>query len=327
MTVLFVGSEMSAFTPSDSTVKERTSTPIVYDSSFSRCSIECVGSTTYAEGLPSASATDIWIHFSLASGDAVGSTSSTRFRWYDSSNNERIRLAYAEDDKTVTINYWNGSAFVSAGTFSLEMLDTGQTFDLHVVCNSGSGSITVYVAGTARLEASVSTTSITNLRKFRFVGATVASLDCQTWFSQVIVADEPTIGWRLVTRYASGAGATTDWTGAYTEIDETIYSDADFINSSVADQVELFTNSGPSLTGYSVRAVGVSSRIRRGASGPQNCRMALRVAGTTYFSGSDIALGLAYAPVQTIWETDPATTADWLASTIGSIQFGVKSIT
>lgn len=334
MSIIFGGGEMSAFTPSDSTVIERTSTSGLYsqayNSSFARACIEMSNDTTYAEGTPSASSTDIWYHFDLMCDNAVGTTSTTRFRAYDSSGNERLRLAYNDDGHIVTINYWNGSAFVAAGTFSLNLTFIRQTIDINVVCNSASGLIACYVAGTERLGSPViNTSSITNLKKFRFVGATISSVShYETMFSQVIVTDGvPTVGWRGVVRYANGAGATNDWTGAYTEIDEAIYSDADFINSSVADQVELFTNTGPSVTGYTIRAVCVSSRARRGASGPSKMRHALRSAGTTYFSSGDISLTVGYAPTQTIWEQDPATTSDWLTGALTTLQFGVKSIT
>jgi hypothetical protein len=326
VTILFQGAEMASFTPSDSSVVEVT-TADTFDSAFARCSIKLVGSTTYAEGMPSASATDAWIHFEMESDDFSSSTAVTRLSWYDSSANERIRVKYADSSTNqLTVEYWNGSSFTALTAVSVEMGGIRQTIDLHVVCNSGSGTIALYIAGTERLTATVNTTSISNLKKFRFTGGTISSLAVEAWVSQVIMADESTIGWRLSTRYASGAGATTDWTGSYTEIDEIVYNDGDFINSSVADQVELFTNTGPSLSGYTVRSVAVSARAKRGASGPQNIRMALRSAGTTYFSGSDIALGVAYAPVQTIWETDPATASDFLTSAISTVQFGVKSI-
>jgi hypothetical protein len=144
----------------------------------------------------------------------------------------------------------------------------------------------------------------------------------------MIVQDQSTIGFVLGTCVPSGAGSTSAWTGAYTDIDEAVTSDADFISSGTANQVSTFAQTAiPTLTGYVVRAVCVSARAKRGSSGPQNIRMALRSAGTNYFSGSDISLGLGYAPVQTIWATDPATSAAWVNTAISSLEPGVKSIT
>lgn len=324
MTVLFMGGEMSAFTPSDSSVVEFTGSGF-FNANFCRCAITCPIDTNYAEGLPSASATDIWIHFDLLSPEFPSATATVRFIWYDSSGNERVRIKYADSSTNIiTVEYWTG-AWTSAGTVNVDISQL-QTMDLHVIANSATGTVALYVAGTERLNATVDTSSITNLKKFRFYGGNVLGIALSTNFSQVVVSDESTIGQRLFTRYVNGAGATSSWTGAYTDIDEVVYSDADFILSATNNQVSTFSQTGPVLTGYVPRAVCVSARAKRGASGPQNIRMALRSAGTDYFSGSDIALGAGYTPLQTIWETNPATSADFLASAIDALQPGVKSI-
>lgn len=326
MTVLFMGGEMSAFVPSDSTVTETLSGGS-YNSSFARCAIACNRDTNYAEGLPSASATDAWIHFEFETGAIASSTSTTRFVWYDSSGNDRIKIIYQDTTTQLIVQYWNGASYTSLTGISVAVDGIRQTIDLHVVCNSATGSINLYIAGTNRLDSgSINLSSVTNLKKFRFYGAVISNLTTQTWFSQVIVADESTIGWRLGTRYPNGAGATSAWTGAHTDIDEAVYSDSDFILSGTANQVSTFTQTGPALTGYTVRAVAVTTRNRRGASGPQNLRHALRVSGTDYFSGSDIALDLGYTATQTIWETNPATAAAWVNTAIDALQPGVKSI-
>ncbi len=146
------------------------------------------------------------------------------------------------------------------------------------------------------------------------------------FFSQFVVAEESTIGWRLAQGYMSASGSDTAWTGDYSGVDEADLNDADFINSGSADQVETFVHTTPSLTGYIPRAVCVTARAKRDASGPQSMQLALRSAGTNYFSATK-ALGLGYSAVQNIWETNPATAADFLTSQISALQPGVKSIT
>lgn len=325
MTVLFMGGELAAFTPSDSAVLE---TATSYDASFSRGSIHCPRSTNYAEASPSAAGANIWIHFDIQS-DAISSgTQTARFLWYDSSGNERIRIRYGGGTTNeLIVDYWNGASYTSLTAVSLDMQSARQTIDLNVVCNSATGSINLYVAGTNRLNSgSINLSSVTDLKKFRFYGATVSTLQVDTWVSQVIVADEPTIGWRLISRYPSAAGATSSWGGAYSDVDELILSDADFIYSASANQVSTFTQTGNAISGYVVRAVCVSARAKKGASGPANLQLALRASGTDYYSSSN-ALTVGYTPVQNIWEQNPATTADWLAASIDALQPGVKSIT
>lgn len=326
MTILFGGGEMGGFIPSDSSVNETTS-GTRYNTSFSRCAIQCNDNANYAEAIPSAAGTDIWIHFDIQTDPIASATSTTRFIWYDSSSNERIKILYQDTTTQLIVQYWNGASFTSLTGITVGIDGVRQTIDLRVVCNSASGSINLYIAGTNRLNSgTIDLSTTTDLKKFRFYGATVSSLTTNTWFSQAIVADESTIGWRLATFYLNGAGATSSWTGAFTDIDETAYNDADFINSATANQVSTFAQTGPSMTGYTVKAVIVAARAKRGSSGPANLQLALRSAGTDYFSASH-ALDLGYTAEQNVWETNPATGAAWVNTAISAIQPGVKSIT
>ena len=193
--------------------------------------------------------------------------------------------------------------------------------------NSASGSLKLYIAGTELIDSgTIDLSGTTSLKNFRFYGMTSGPSTNNIYVSQVIVADEPTIGMRLGSYHPSGAGATSSWTGDYSSIDETVYSDADFILSATANQVSTFAQTGPALTGYVVRAVGVSTRSKCGVGGPQNLRHALRSASTNYFSSADIALDVGYESQLTIWETDPATSAAWVNTATSTLQPGVKSI-
>jgi hypothetical protein len=326
MTIYFAGGEMGAFIPSDSTVTEAGSVSH-YNSSFARTALYATKDANYFESPELTGLTDAWIHFDLSVGSALVGEGK-RFSWYDTAGTERIRLI-GDNAGDMTLQYNVGAGFVTVGSVvSAPLSNVTQTIDIHVVCNSASGSIHLYLSGTERVAGTgIDLSAITELNKVRFTGKlATGSLGADTFASQVIVADEPTIGWRLTTVPATGAGATTDWTGGYTEIDEVAYSDADFINSATANQVELFSHSTAVPSGYAVRAVAVTARAKCGASGPQNIQLALRSAGTTYFSASK-ALDVGYEAFVNIWETDPATSADFTASAIAALQFGVKSIT
>lgn len=326
MTIYFMGGEMGAFIPSDSTVVEIASISGTFNPSFARCAILCNYTENYIESPSIGSLTTAWMHCDMQLGPFPGS--GTRFSWYDGSAAERIRII-GDATGTLSVQYNVGAGWVTAGSQISVTMGSRQTIDLQVVCNSASGSIKLYIAGTQRITSgTIDLSAITALNKNRFLGYTEPSsgLATHTYVSQVIVANESTIGMRLLTRYPNAAGATSSWTGAYTDIDEIVYEDADFILSGSNNQVSTFGQTGPAITGYTVRAVGVTARARKGASGPQNLRHALRVSGTDYFSGSDIALDAGYLATETIWETNPATSAAWVNTAIDALQPGVKSI-
>jgi hypothetical protein len=217
---------------------------------------------------------------------------------------------------------------VTAGSaFSLDMTSV-QTIDLNAVCNTASGSLTLYVAGSSRVASgTIDLSAITALNKARFYGATISTIGFASYVSQVIMASEPTVGMRLMTLYPSGNGANTAWTGEYTAVDENAYSDADFIYSSTNGQRETYAMTAVgSLTGYAIRAVCVAARAKRGASGPANLQVTVRTASTDYDSSS-LALDLGYTANQNIWETNPNTTLTWTAADAAAIQAGVEANT
>lgn len=327
MTIYFMGGEMGAFVPSDSTVVEVSSDTTLFNSAFCRCAIYAPYTENYFESPSIGSLTTAWAHFDFAAGSAAYSGAGSRFSWYDGGGTERIRML-VDNAGTISMQYNVGAGWVTAGSqISVTVAGQRQTIDINVVCNTASGSIKLYISGTERINSgTINLSAITALNKIRFTGYTNGVGGTKTYASQVVVANESTIGMRLLTRYPNAAGATSSWTGAYTDIDEIVYEDADFILSGSANQISTFGQTGPAITGYTVRAVGVTARARCGASGPQNLRHAIRVSGTDYFSGSDIALSAGYAATETIWETNPATSAAWVNTAIDAVQPGVKSI-
>jgi hypothetical protein len=325
MTILFAGGEMGAFIPATAGAHESTNS---YDSSFARCNIFADKSSDYAESADFGTGTDLYCHFDMAvRGGGSGSTANARFRWCDGSGTEVIRLTQVYSTNALTLQYYDGAAWQTAGTAITVDMTVRQTIDIHAVVNSASGSLKLYLSGTERIDSgTVDLSSITSLGKVRCYGASVSVLGFGTYMSQVIVADEPTIGWRLTTVPPTGAGSDTAWTGGYAEIDEVTYSDADFVNSATANQVETFSHSTTVPSGYSVRGVAVTARANCGASGPQNLQLAIRSGGTNYFSSSNL-LDVGYGAFVNIWETDPATSADFTTSALSTLQYGVKSIT
>lgn len=328
MTILYAGGEMGSVVPSDSNVYESTFSGAAYDSNFARAYLRCTGSTAYGTAALASAEDDLWVHFELFQSNATSSASlRTVCEWLDGSGVAKFRLQTSMTSDLWELHYHNGSAWVALGSQFTADGGTRQTIDIHFVCNSASGSVNMYLSGTNRLNSgTVNLSSITGIKTMKMYGNTV-SINGDYAFSQILMATgETTIGKRVMTLYPSGAGATDQWTNSYTAIDETTYSDADFIFAESANLVEVFAGTAQgSMTGYSVRAIAVTARANTDGIGPENIQLAVRTGSTNYFSSSqalDVAMGAHYA----IWETNPNTTIDWTTSDISSLQFGVKSI-
>jgi hypothetical protein len=317
VTIYFMGGELSSFIPSSSSVTESTATSGgTFDSSFSRCYMSGGASAlTYYASPAIAVPDEFYCHAYLRRKPNLGSSTYTLLSFWASSV-EVFRIESTAT--TLQMKALIGAVMTTVG--SPLAWDTGvlEHVDLYVDGNTASGTATLYFGGTERITAAADLSSVTGIDEVRGEYSAIAS--------QVIIADEPTIGWRLLTRYPNGAGAATAWTGGYTDVDEAVCDDGDFCNSSTNGQVEQFTQTGPAITGYTVRAVGVYARAKKGGSGPTNLQIGIRVSSTDYFSASK-ALSVGYSAYGEIWEQNPATTADWLNTAIDAIQPSIKAVT
>jgi hypothetical protein len=328
MTEMFCGGEMGAFTPSGSGVVETTEAGM-FNASFARCALSLdgtIGSPNlyYADGVEWAEvAGDIYVHFDHAISGNSAVTNNVLVLLNDIGTEVyRIRQTVVSTNVYAwQMQYLNvGLAWTNAGT-TISASSYLSTFDLFV--DTTNGDMSLFASGTEL----VTVTGLSLSHNSGVANVRLYSADQPRCISQVIVDTDPTIGDRLYTLPPTGAGADTAWTGTYTEIDEIVYSDADFINSSTNDQVETFAIAAPTLTGYTVRSISITARAKRGASGPANLRFVLRSSGTNYDNGSDIALGVGYGAFWATWATNPATAAAWVNSAVASLQFGVKART
>lgn len=318
MTFYFVGGEMTSFLRSDATSGEGTAGG-TYDTAFARCCMVGSNNSNYMY-TPELSLPDtFYLHFeggryiSLA---APGALVELR-----AGGTGVFRVVAA--DTSLQMQRWNGSAWVNAGSAVTASMTTRQEIDLYIDGNTASGTAKLYLSGTLRETASVDLSLVTAIDEVRIYGNNNALFH---YVSQMIIADEPTIGMRLASYYPTANGSTSGFTGGYTTIDETVLSDADFAYGDTNGQVSTFAITGPALTGYIVRAVAVWARSKCGALGPQNLQLALRVNGTDYFSGSKLQ-DVGYSAYGNIWETNPDTASDWLSTEIATLQPGVKAVT
>jgi hypothetical protein len=331
--ILGFGGEMGFFIPSDASAIEAAGvgSPPAYDASYARGSTSVSGgAASYAETPTIAASNSFWLHFDFnAYTAATDSTPETLVSFYAGST-EAIRFCYCDSpSETITMKYWNGSAWTTAGSFTASVQTLVNTVDIHTVTNSASGSIVVYFSGTKRLEVTgLGLSGLGGITKVRFNGMSNGPFHGGCRYSQVVMADEATVGMKVHTFYPSGAGATDDWpTGTWASIDEVAYSDGDVITTTTANQDELFTGTlvGTFAPEDAIRAVCVTARARHSATGPQNIQLSIRTGGANFYS-STLSLDAAYGNSINVWETNPNTSVAWTSANITALQFGVKSI-
>jgi hypothetical protein len=150
------------------------------------------------------------------------------------------------------------------------------------------------------------------------------------YVSQIIIADSPTIGKRLVTIAPNANGDEQDFTGDYTDIDEFDLDTNDNIFTNTVSNTSTFqySNIDATFADWAVEEVRLISSVRNTAdSAVADGRHIVRIDGVDYESAdlntpADSSVVLA----ETQYTNNPATGSSWTRTEVDSAQFGIKTI-
>ena len=285
-------------------------------------------SSSFQHLLPSKAA-DFWIGCYLRkSGNANNNGFLTLFDTAYSATQGLFALAQTGSNTGIyRVMYWNGSAWtaVSGETFTL---DNGILYriDFHVKIANAGGVIELYLNGVLTMTGAINDTRITDtvtgINKVEF-GNFASSLNRCQW-SAMIFADEDTRAMFMAQRLPTGNGANTAWTGAFGDVDETGYSDADFLITTTAGAKETFTHAAlPAAwaTGFTVKAVALNYRFSAGQNSGLVTKDLHRIGGVDVV-GASLGNLSQYGPAQRLLAQNPATSAAWTMAEAAS-EFGV----
>lgn len=317
MTFFVFGSECDVVLPSDSLTYETTAASVgayggIRDSAFTRTAISQTYAATYGLIDAGANLTTCWFHMMYG-----GNPGGPMVVLHDGSLNQAFYLSNIAG--VLQMYYLSAPATWTAIGAAVTVTDYAQQeYDIKVVPGA-SGSAELYVSGTRRTSGSASMTQFASLRY-----ASVRSANGQSYSSQFIMADEPTVGLRVLTCPATGVGDNNDGTGAYTDINEAVFNDANYVSLSTNGHIKTFDHA-TDFTGYDPLALGVAARVKVGATGIQNVQLVMD--SSTNFVSSTKAPNNGYSNVFYSWATDPNTAAAWTAANASATKYGLKGIT
>lgn len=227
-----------------------------------------------------------------------------------------------------SLEYWNGTAFVEAHMLANPFVDnTRYKIDINFKLHETTGFLRVYV-NDALIWEYTGDTIFTAATTLGSIDLASPNLSGSLIASALIIADEDTRSMIFHQGQATADGANTAWTGTYTDVTELDRDDTDLIESGTADQLETFVmdDVNAALADYVPRAVVLSTRARRGVSGPQNLQGVVRQSGVDYPTASISGLNTAYGTRQAVMAVNPATSAAWTIAEVNAAEFGVKSV-
>lgn len=291
------------------------------------------GTTDYKFTMPSLGT--FWFHASMYNDDFNNSEAGSVFRFRNSTTDQLQFVVVTGGSNAISINIkmqrWNGSAWSDiAGTTVPIMRDFRYTIDLYVNMHATTGSAKLFLNGFLMFHVTNVNTSGTTTTCDNVILGGFRTSNTLTYWSEIIVSDEMTVGHRVTTLHPSAAGTYTEWTGAYTAVDEFDYSTADSVSTNATAQRFTFNLDNTTTANQGSRkVVAVITACRmllEAASTPTNFEFMVRTGATDYTSGN-VGTGLTTSDkaFQYAWYVSPNTSAAWTFTNIDALEAGVKS--
>lgn len=200
--------------------------------------------------------------------------------------------------------------------------NTLMTFDIE--CTLGSPhDVKVYINGSLWKSATFTQALFTNIASVRYAGSGNDANYSQMMSTEGI----STVGGKVRTARATGAGTTNEWTNTHTAVNEVVGTDATVQSSGTAGQKATHAMTDVTLpAGFEIRSVFNWMRAKNDGSAPQNIKSVLRQGGVDYATGNLNGMGLGYALVGARYDLAPDGTA-WDATKWNAIEAGYESAT
>lgn len=328
MAVYGVGGEADTFYPVAGQTYGHTTTAGRFVNTASRGALVVEQGVSEIELNASANLTEGYIHMYLYQEAVAGNVDGwIQIKKLDGSNAFRINL---NSDGTWDFDKYSGATWVNLFTTGASMLsNSAGAIDIYINVHASTGSVVIYKDGVSQGSYS-GNTSIDNASfgRLHFYGQTGTANELNV--SQVIIANESTLGWVLATLSPDGNGANTAWTGSYTDIDEFILDTGDYIEAIATNLVETSTvsNINAAYSTYNVKAVAVGIRASNDSGSViSDLQACVRVSSINYFS-PNLSLpkdGADYSRYY-VWDLNPNTTSAWSQAAVNALEVGVKSV-
>lgn len=343
MTILVTNNDIIDFSTIIGTPEILTdvSTQLFHDVDYTPYSMKIANNDVAIQDIPATS--QGWVHFMIhvPTNELDGFGDIIVFELTDSTDGDFFRIVQDSDAVDVFKNpllfeYWDGAAWVTLPNPVPE--NTLAQIDIDFKIDASAGHWIVYSDGQEINRFTGKTNHNGNtIDRASFYGSkgTVPGAGVLTRFialSQFIMSNsENTIDMRLATLEIDGEGATSAWTGLFTDVNEQLLDTNTKITSGTSNDVSTYTITNLSAnvlasTFLNILSVNVHHYVRDNAGTPGDVQQAVRISATDFFGPTDTSIGAGYALSINRFTTNPNTTNPWALTDIAALEIGAKSI-
>lgn len=311
-----------------------------FDSAYADCAIACSNTVTFAADFKTASAnvlsdTDVvtgetlWAHAEVYF-TASSSTARSVVEFQNAAGEPWLALRTTTTSGTYGVYYNSGTGGSPTWTLigSTFAMANSTSYALDFKLELGSPhSLEFSLDGTLSQSGTFTQASLTALR--RAVFGFVSTGTNNTLWSQILCTEGiSTIGNKVLTRRGTADGANTGWSGAYTDVNEAVGSDASVQSSTSAGQKETHAIADITLSaGQEIGCVWHWMRAKNDGSAPNNIKSVIRSGGTDFATGDLSGIGTSFAAVGARYDSDPDTASNWTQGGFNGIEAGYESAT
>lgn len=318
MTVLFVGTEAGEF---GGDARQSTGTN-ARDANYTAEEVELLSGNGRAGKKTWPAEAEIWFHCRAWFCNGFTNNSSADGHWVDFFNQSGNGVAVRMDVINGTFRIESNNQDSTTFTIAEEQV---ATIDIHIVVGTTNIDIEVFVDGGSLATLSVGKGGVTGISGFMLQTIDLSfSATEPSYFSEILVQTTDTRGRRVAALKPDSAGGNSDFTGDFNDV--LTANDGNVIAGDTDGDITTFglgAYSGDS-TPAGVEAVVVKTLARKGETGPQNAKAALRIGSTNYEGAQFSPDGNDHYEE---WTTNPDTTSAWAVADLASLEAGIKAET
>ncbi len=297
-----------------------------FRSGYARCAVglPAAGNAMKGNQFPGGAVTTAWMSFRMWCYGWGTSNKIGGFGQFSSYNGLFVGVASSNAHR-IALYKFNGTTLTSlAAESGTSLIDQQlQRFDIQVTNYGATATVNVYVDGLLVITYSgdVTVSGMTGM------DCTIFGPWGPNWVfvSEVVVADEDTRTFSLVTMAPNAAGGTDNWTGAYTNCNPVTINDASAVYTNTASELEEFNLLDLPSGTFGIKAVKISARAAISA-GATADKIELGYGTNSSLSlGSAVSVTTAWACYERLDTQNPVTSAQWQQTEMNPLQLAMES--
>lgn len=333
--ILFAGGRLDSVTAGTGVSEDTTAGR--FDSTYCDAALLCSATTALVQatlvdstGTPTnlTSGQTGYFHFEVIPISSTGSvgnwwwlTDSSGFPWL------AIRSTGTGNVYTLSYNSGTGASPVWTTIGSSFTVPSATRSAIDIVLTIGSPhTAAIYLNGSLLVTGTFTQASLTTIRTLNL--QSIGSQGNACAYSQILCTEGiSTISAKIKYSRATGAGSNSAWTGAATNVNEAVNSDATIDQATSAGLRQTYAMGDVTVpSGYAIKSVFYWVRAKNDGSTPANIKASLRSGATNFDGASNLAgIGIGFAPLLQRYDTDPATSAAWTQTGWNAAEAGYLS--